>query len=83
MVGDQFFYSYDLNPLTPSYYQPYTFYNVSSENLVLDQLIFPKLIFFLILITYLVDIVLTLYLEKFCLSHSYAWELTLSFPRSN
>ena len=35
-------------------------YNVSSENLVLNQLIIPKLIFFFILITYLVDIVLIL-----------------------
>ena len=33
---------------------------ISSENLVLDQLIIPKLIFFFILITYLVDIVLIL-----------------------
>ena len=33
-------------------------YNVSSENLVLDQLIIFKLKFFFILITYLVDIVL-------------------------
>ena len=40
--------------------QPYNSYNVSSENLVLDQLIIPKLIFFFILITYLVDIVLIL-----------------------
>ena len=31
---------------------------LSSENLVLDQLIIPKFIFFFILITYLVDIVL-------------------------
>ena len=31
-------------------------YNVNSENLVLDQLIILKLIFFFILITYLVDI---------------------------
>ena len=31
---------------------------VSSENLVLDQLIIPKLMFFFIFITYLVDIVL-------------------------
>ena len=38
-------------------YQPYNSYNVSSGNLVLDQLIIPKLIFFFILITYLVDIV--------------------------
>ena len=45
------------------YCQPYNSYNVSSENLVLDQLIIPKLIFFFILITYLVDIVLILYGE--------------------
>ena len=37
--------------------QPYNFYNVSSENVVLDQLIIPKLILFFILNTYLVDIV--------------------------
>ena len=43
-----------------SYCQPYDSYNVSSENLVLDQLIIPKLIFFSFLITYLVDIVLIL-----------------------
>ena len=40
------------------YCQYYNSYDVSSENLVLDQLIIPKLIFFFILITYLVDIVL-------------------------
>ena len=34
--------------------------NVRSENLVLDQLIIPKLIFFSILITNLLDIVLIL-----------------------
>ena len=28
------------------YHQPYNSYNVSSENLVLNQLIIPKLIFF-------------------------------------
>ena len=38
------------------YCQPSNSYNASSETLVLDQLI-PKLIFFLILINYLVDIV--------------------------
>ena len=37
--------------------QPYNPY-VSSENLVLNPLIIPKLIFFFILITYVVDIVL-------------------------
>ena len=42
------------------YYQPYNSYNVSSKNLVLNQLIIPKLIFFFILITYLFDIVLIL-----------------------
>ena len=41
--------------------QSYNFYNVSSENLVLDQVIIPKLIFFFILVTYLVDIVVILY----------------------
>ena len=41
------------------YCQPYNSYNVNSENLVLDQLIIPKLIF-LILITNPVDIVLIL-----------------------
>ena len=40
-----------------SYCQWYNSYNVSSENLVLDQLIIPKLIFFFIPFTYLVDIV--------------------------
>ena len=45
-----------LNP----YCQPYNSYNVSSENLVLDQLIIPKLIFVYTLITYLDDIVLIL-----------------------
>ena len=39
------------------YYQPYNSYNVSSNNLVLDQLIIPKLISFFILITYMVGIV--------------------------
>ena len=40
--------------------QPYNSYNVSSKNLILDHLIIPKLIFFFILITYLVDIELLL-----------------------
>ena len=39
------------------YCQPSNSYNASSETLVLDQLIIPKLIFFLILINHLVDIV--------------------------
>ena len=37
--------------------QLYNSYNLSSENLVLDQLIILKLISFLILITHLVDVV--------------------------
>ena len=43
--------------------RPYNFYNVGFENLVLDQLIIPKLIFFFTLITCLLDIVLILYGE--------------------
>ena len=46
--------------MTFLYQQLFNSYNVSSENFVLDQLIFPKLIFFFILITYLVVIVLVL-----------------------
>ena len=42
------------------YYQPNHSYNVSLENLELNQLIIPKLIFFFTLITSLVDIVLIL-----------------------
>ena len=42
------------------YCQSYNSYNVRSENLVLNQLIIPILIFFFILITYLGDIVLIL-----------------------
>ena len=40
------------------YCQPYNSCNISSGNLLLDQLIIPKLTFFFILITYLVVIVL-------------------------
>ena len=40
------------------YCQPYSYYNVSSENFVLDQLIITKFIFFSMLITNLDDIVL-------------------------
>ena len=51
-----------INPLTSNspYCQPNNSYNVSLENLVLDQPIIPKLIFSPILITCLVDIVLIL-----------------------
>ena len=41
----------------------YNLFDVSLENLELDQPIIPKLIFFYILITYLVDIVLILWGE--------------------
>ena len=41
-------------------YQSYNSRNVSSENLVLDQLITPKLIFFFMFIPYLADILLIL-----------------------
>ena len=63
---------YLINPLTPrsnlsfSLLSTYNYYNVSSENLILDQLIIPNLTFFFILITYLpggwygIDIVLIL-----------------------
>ena len=53
------FHSQDLISSSP-YYLPYNSYDVSSENLVLDQLIIPWLTFFSILITCLLDIVLIL-----------------------
>ena len=53
------FNSQDLSSNSP-YYLPYNSCDVSSENLVLDQLIIPKLIFFFILITYLVYILFIL-----------------------
>ena len=54
-----------INPCTPKsnynscYCQPYNSY-VSSDNLALDQLLIPKFIFFFMVVTYLVDIVLIL-----------------------
>ena len=49
------------DPISSSFYcLPYSSCDVSSENLVLDQLIIPLMIFFFILITYLLDIVLIL-----------------------
>ena len=45
------------------YCQLHKSYNVNSENLVVDQLIIPKLIFFFILITFLGDNVLILWGE--------------------
>ena len=47
-------------PLNSPCRQPYNSYNVSLENLVLDQVVITKLILFFILITYLVDNVLIL-----------------------
>ena len=69
--GNLFHFSFmeAFNPLTPrsnlqfSLLSTFNSYNVSSENLVLDQLIIPKLIFFFVLIINLVDIVLILYRE--------------------
>ena len=45
------------------YYLRYNSYNVSSDNLLLDQLFITKLIFFFILITFLLDIASILYGE--------------------
>ena len=45
------------------YYLPYNSYNVSSDDLLLDQLFITKLIFFFILITFLLDIASILYGE--------------------
>ena len=53
------FHSKDLIDNSP-YCLPYNSYDVSLENLVLEQLIIPLLIFFFILITSLLDIVLIL-----------------------
>ena len=54
-------YHTSYNPLTQictsPYCQPYNSYDVSSENLVLDQPIIPKFIFFFILITHLINII--------------------------
>ena len=52
-------YSQDLNSNSP-YCLPYKSYNVSLENLVLDQLMIPWLIFVFILITCLDGIALIL-----------------------
>ena len=51
--------SQDLSSYSP-YCQPYSSYDVSMKNFLLDQLIIPSLIFFFILITCLLDIVLIL-----------------------
>ena len=53
------FNSQDLISNSP-YCLPYSFCDVSLENLVLDQLIIPLLIFFYILVTCLLDIELIL-----------------------
>ena len=56
-----------LNPFIPKisfsdspYSLPYNYYGVSWENLVFDQLIIPKSMFFSFLVTCLLDIVLVL-----------------------
>ena len=55
------------------YCQPYNSYDVSSENLVLHQLIIPKLIFFFILITYVIGYCIDIVTEeKFCLNFAKA-----------
>ena len=67
-TGSILIYAYTVNSAKGAYHhscrsqahQPYNYYNVRSENLELDQLFIPKLVFFFILITSLVDIVLTL-----------------------
>ena len=65
--------SYVLKPLTPKisfsnslHYLPYSSCDVSLENLVLDKLIIPLLIFFCLILYWYCR-------EKFCLGHS--WEL--------
>ena len=66
LLGPTFLQNYLLTLKLPDkicnfpYCQPYNFYNVGSENLVLDQQIILKLKLFYIRITYLVDIVLIL-----------------------
>ena len=54
----------------------YNSYDVSSENVVLNHLIIPYLIFFFILVTCLFDIVL-IWWGEFCLGHS--WELKSTY----
>ena len=56
--------------LISPYCQPCNSYDVSLQNLVLDQLIIPKLIFFFILITLIWLILYRYWKEKFCLGHS-------------
>ena len=53
------FHSQDLITLSP-YCLQYNLCGVRWENLVLDQLIIPKSVFFFFLITFLLDIVLVL-----------------------
>ena len=54
---------------------PYSSCDVSLKNLVLDQLIIPSLIFFYILITCLLDIVLLLWEEIVLVTHG-SWRVT-------
>ena len=56
----------------------YNDHDVSSENLVLDKVIIPYLIFFFILITYLLDLVLILWGEILSWSLMGVKELTFN-----
>ena len=56
-AGHSTLYHQDLFSHSP-YYLPYIAYTSSSENLLLDHVMIPQLIFFNILITCLLDIVL-------------------------
>ena len=70
--GTLTFNSQDLISDSP-YWLPYSSCGVSLENLVLNQLIIPQLIFFFILITCLLNILYWYCKGKFCFDHS--WEL--------
>ena len=65
------FYYQDLISNSP-YRSLYNLYYISSENLVLDQLITPLLIFFIILLTYLLDSV-SIWCGEILFGH--LWEL--------
>ena len=80
----QYLLQRSFNPFTPRissnfpYSLPYNSYDISSENLVLNQLIIPKLIFLFILITCLFDSVLIWYGEILSQSPVGVKGLTLS-----
>ena len=70
LVTRNCFHFQDLFSNSP-YYLPYNSYDVSSENLVLDQLILCLMISLFIVITCLADIVLILYAE---IPSDHLWE---------